>query len=88
MCAQVVDVGFQVVQYSLLKEIGSALQRDHVHEVAQIGDIVHLVAKGYEEVVSDKSIYWHINVVFMLMSTQQHVCDIKYQNNKEKNTRI
>ena len=34
MCAQVVDVGFQVVQYSLLKEIGFALQQDHVHEVA------------------------------------------------------
>ena len=31
--AQVVDVGFRVVRYSLLKEIGFALQRDRVHEV-------------------------------------------------------
>ena len=67
--AHVVDVGFQVVQYSLLEEIGFALQRDHVHEVKWIGDIVHLVAKGYKDTVSNKSIYWHINVVFMLMST-------------------
>jgi hypothetical protein len=52
---RVVDVGFRIVRYSLLEKIGFALQRDHVHEVEWIGDIVHLViAKGYEEAVSDK----------------------------------
>ena len=31
--AQVVDVGFRVVRYSLIEQIGFSLQQDHVHEV-------------------------------------------------------
>jgi len=39
----------------LLKEVGLALQRNHIHKVEGVGDIVDFViAKGYEEAVGNE----------------------------------
>src|ERR1700734_2433462 len=37
------DVGLRIVRYALLEEVGLALQRDHVHEVEGVGDVVYFV---------------------------------------------
>ena len=52
---RMVDVGLQIVQYVLLKEVGFVLQRDHIHEVEGVGDIVYpVIAKRDKQVISNK----------------------------------
>jgi hypothetical protein len=49
------DVGLGVVRDALLKEVGLALQRNHVHEIEGVRRVVNLViAESDEEAVSDK----------------------------------
>ena len=51
-----VDVGLQIVRYALLEKVGLALQRDHVHEVEGVGDVVYFViAERYKQAISNKS---------------------------------
>ena len=50
-----VDAGFGVIRHTLLKEVGLALERDHVHEVEGVGGIVDLlVTKSDEQTVGNK----------------------------------
>ena len=50
-----VDAGLRVVRHTLLKEVGLALERDHVHKIEGVGNIVDLlVAKSDEQSVSNK----------------------------------
>ena len=51
----VVDASLGVIRHTLFEEVGLALERDHVHEIEGVGDIVDLlIAKSNEQTVSDK----------------------------------
>ena len=68
------DVHCSVVRHPFPKEIGPASQRDYIHEVERVHDIVHLVvAERYEQTVHDE---FHI----LAHERRVHADELAWQN--------